>query len=150
MPLTAQNAAAGFATASRLAEHSIKQAKTAYEMCAVLAIERLRMTCPPTDEYDIRRLRACMASYVEQARDPITAIKRVADKGELDFNFSFGESRAKPSLRAACRLISSDIEAAQANAPRALMGKVAELEAQLDLISQEPDSTASPASKPKF
>lgn len=150
MPLTAQNAAAAFATASQLAEHSIKQAKTAYEMCAAVAIERLRLTCPPTDEYDIRRLRASMASYIDQMRDPITAIKRVAEKGELDFHFSLGESRAKPSLRAACRLIGADIEAAHAKAPSELATKVAELEAQLDLNDLTPNAAEYSAPKPKF
>lgn len=122
--LSAEKSAKAIAKAQELAIHSIEQTKTAYKLCAALALERVKLLTPETDEHDIRRLSSHMSELTEALKDPTAALARAAEKGELEFRIGWGEPKASKTMRAACKTVLLEIEGAKLGAFEALKGRL--------------------------
>lgn len=128
-----EKAAEVFALAESVRSNALAKALTASELCIALAIERVKLQCDDSEAYDIRRLRASMSQLAKQWRDPVDALEAAASKGDLDFPPTFGQGRASPSLRTACRTVLSEIAAARLALPSQL--EAASLKAEIETAS---------------
>lgn len=105
--------AAACLAASRMIEQSKKQTKTAGQLIAALAIERLRRLCPETEAYDISRLNERLMAECDLLRDPLIALQSVADTRRIEPLSSMGQGLASPALRTACRSFLAEIQSAR-------------------------------------
>jgi hypothetical protein len=123
--LSSQKSAKAIAKAQELAIHSIEQAKTAYKICAALAHERVTLLTPDADSHDVRRLAQNMAEHIAALKDPMDALARAAETGELEFRTGRGEPKASKSLREACKAVLLELEGARLDTAETLRKNLA-------------------------
>ena len=129
-PLDPARAAPAIEAISRLWELSRQQANTAAKMAAEIACQRLRSLCPPQEEANIRRLREAIIEGASAGTSPVDIVRKAAEKGQIDFRWMPGQERPSAALRAACRLVLTEIEGAALGAPLAIEQALAQLPAQ--------------------
>lgn len=118
--LNQANAASLCLSASLLMENSLVQAQTAGKMVVAAAIERIRLLCPNQEAYDIGRLSDRLLADCQQLKDPLASLKSVAETRRIDSAGSFGNGLASLPLRAACRSVLAEIQAARDANPKAI------------------------------
>lgn len=100
-------------SASLMMENSLLQAQTAGKMVVAVLIERIRLLCPDQEAYDIGRLSDRLLADCKQLKDPLASLKSVADTRRIEPMGGSWNGLASLPLRAACRSVLAEIQAAR-------------------------------------